>query len=112
LSAGVAFDLEFRATTCRGRLVALLCSLDALPTSLTLRDRLIDERHFMSNTQAAVVLGSSGSVGNALIKELIRNGSFKPIVTLVRRSQPDQVAARKPCSRSATCSLSTCASSR
>ena len=41
---------------------------------------------------AAVVLGASGSVGNALIAELIRNGSFKPIVTLLRRSQPDQVA--------------------
>jgi uncharacterized protein YbjT (DUF2867 family) len=46
----------------------------------------------MSSTQAAVVLGASGSVGNALIAELIRNGSFKPIVTLVRRSQPEQVA--------------------
>ena len=46
----------------------------------------------MSSTQAAVVLGASGSVGNALIQELIRDGSFKPIVTLVRRSQPDQVA--------------------
>src|SRR4051812_15904218 len=46
----------------------------------------------MASTQAAVVLGASGSVGNALITELIRNGSFKPIVTLVRRSQPDQVA--------------------
>lgn len=46
----------------------------------------------MSSTRAAVVLGASGSVGSALIKELIRNGSFKPIVTLVRRSQPDQVA--------------------
>jgi uncharacterized protein YbjT (DUF2867 family) len=52
----------------------------------------MDERHSMSSTHAAVVLGASGSVGNALIKELIRNGSFKPIVTLVRRSQPDQVA--------------------
>jgi uncharacterized protein YbjT (DUF2867 family) len=46
----------------------------------------------MSSTQAALVLGASGSVGNALIKQLIRDGSFKPIVTLVRRSQPDQVA--------------------
>ena len=46
----------------------------------------------MSSTHAAVVLGASGSVGNALIKELIRNASFNPIVTLVRRSQPDQVA--------------------
>ncbi len=55
-------------------------------------DRYIDERHFMSSLQAAVVLGASGSVGNALIQELIRNGSFTPIVTLVRRSQPDQVA--------------------
>jgi len=44
------------------------------------------------STQAAVILGASGSVGSALIKELIRSGSFKPIVTLVRRSQPDQVA--------------------
>jgi uncharacterized protein YbjT (DUF2867 family) len=43
-------------------------------------------------TQAAVVLGASGSVGNALVKELIRNGSFRPVVILVRRSQPDQVA--------------------
>lgn len=46
----------------------------------------------MSNTRAAVVLGASGSVGNALVAELIRNGSFNPIVTLVRRWQPDQVA--------------------
>jgi uncharacterized protein YbjT (DUF2867 family) len=46
----------------------------------------------MANTQAAVVLGASGSVGKALIEELIRNGSFRPIVTMVRRSQPEQVA--------------------
>jgi uncharacterized protein YbjT (DUF2867 family) len=46
----------------------------------------------MASTRAAVVLGASGSVGNALIKELIRHGAFKPIVTMVRRSQPDQVA--------------------
>jgi uncharacterized protein YbjT (DUF2867 family) len=44
------------------------------------------------STKAAVVLGASGSVGKALIAELIRNGAFSPIVTLVRRSQPDQVA--------------------
>ena len=46
----------------------------------------------MSSTQAALVLGASGSVGNALIKELIRSRSFTPIVTLVRRSQPEQIA--------------------
>ena len=46
----------------------------------------------MASTQLAVVLGASGSVGNGLIRELIRNGSFRPIVTLVRRSQPAQIA--------------------
>jgi len=46
----------------------------------------------MSSKQPAVVLGASGSVGNALIQALIQSGSFEPIVTLVRRSQPEQVA--------------------
>ncbi len=49
----------------------------------------------MSRTQAAVVLGASGSVGKALIAELIRNGSFRPIVTLVRRARPDEVATAR-----------------
>ena len=46
----------------------------------------------MTSKQGAVVLGASGSVGSALITELIRNGSFEPIVSLVRRSQPAQLA--------------------
>ncbi len=41
----------------------------------------------MSSKKAAVVLGASGSVGHALIHELIRNGGFQPIVTLVRRAR-------------------------
>lgn len=45
----------------------------------------------MSTTIAAVVLGASGSVGKALIKELIVRQSFAPIVTLLRRSQPEQL---------------------
>jgi uncharacterized protein YbjT (DUF2867 family) len=45
-----------------------------------------------STKQVAVVLGASGSVGNALIERLIADGSFDPIVTLVRRSQPPHVA--------------------
>jgi len=49
----------------------------------------------MSSKQAAVVLGASGSVGNALITQLIRSGSFNPIVTVVRRSQPGQVATAR-----------------
>ena len=46
----------------------------------------------MSSRQAAAVLGASGSVGSALVRELVRDGSFRPIVTVVRRSQPDEVA--------------------
>lgn len=63
-----------------------------LPASLRLRTRHSDGRFSMSGIRAAVVLGASGSVGKALIKELIRDRRFQPIVTLVRRSQPDQVA--------------------
>ncbi len=46
----------------------------------------------MSRQRAALVLGASGSVGNALVKELIRQRSLSPIVTLVRRAQPEQVS--------------------
>lgn len=46
----------------------------------------------MSSLQAAVVLGASGSVGQALIQELIGSGRFKTVLTLVRRSLPGQVA--------------------
>jgi len=41
-------------------------------------------------TKSAIVLGASGSVGKAVLQELVRNGSFATIATLVRRSQPDQ----------------------
>lgn len=46
----------------------------------------------MTDTVSAVVLGASGSVGGALVEELIRSKSFHTIVTLVRRSLPEQVA--------------------
>ena len=45
-----------------------------------------------AGARAAVVLGASGSVGHALVTALIRSGAFSPVVTLVRRSQPDHVA--------------------
>ncbi|HEY4320758.1 MAG TPA: hypothetical protein VGM77_06200 [Gemmatimonadales bacterium] len=41
---------------------------------------------------AAIILGASGSVGNALITELLRDGGFDPLVTLSRRSAPEVVA--------------------
>jgi uncharacterized protein YbjT (DUF2867 family) len=46
----------------------------------------------MSKARAAVVLGASGSVGQAVVQALAGARSFDPIVTLVRRSQPDAVA--------------------
>lgn len=46
----------------------------------------------MTRSQSAIVLGASGSVGGAVVSELIRTGAFDPIVTLVRRSLADQVA--------------------
>jgi len=49
----------------------------------------------MANRRAAVVLGASGSVGHALIKGLLRDGTFTPVVSLVRRSQPAQVASAR-----------------
>jgi uncharacterized protein YbjT (DUF2867 family) len=52
----------------------------------------------MSNRHAAVVLGASGSVGKALVAELIRSSAFSPVVSLVRRSQPEQVARAREAS--------------
>lgn len=49
----------------------------------------------MSDTTAAVVLGASGSVGRALVNELVRAGTLTPVITLVRRSQPDLVASAR-----------------
>ncbi len=46
----------------------------------------------MPHQTAAIVLGASGSVGTALVKALIADRSFAPIVSITRRSQPDQVA--------------------
>ncbi len=49
----------------------------------------------MAKKKTAVVLGASGSVGSALIEELIRSGSFKSILSLGRRSQTHQIAMAK-----------------
>jgi uncharacterized protein YbjT (DUF2867 family) len=42
----------------------------------------------MNDPRVAFVLGASGSVGQALVAELVRSAAFAPIVTLVRSSQP------------------------
>ena len=46
----------------------------------------------MTNKLGAVVLGASGSVGGAVIAALVRDGTLAPIVSVVRRSLPEQVA--------------------
>lgn len=46
----------------------------------------------MPRTTAAVVLGASGSVGKALVRALIADRGFSPVVSMTRRPQPEQVA--------------------
>ncbi len=46
----------------------------------------------MPHSTAAVVLGASGSVGKALVRALIADRGFTPVVSMTRRSQPEQVA--------------------
>jgi uncharacterized protein YbjT (DUF2867 family) len=43
-------------------------------------------------SRSAIVLGASGSVGHALVAELIRSAAFAQIVSLTRRAQPAQRA--------------------
>lgn len=49
----------------------------------------------MTAKRTAIVLGGSGSVGTALLRELLRSEDFDAVVTIVRRSQPDVVAMAK-----------------
>lgn len=46
----------------------------------------------MASKRTAIVLGGSGSVGQALIRELLHNDGFGAIITLVRRSLPESVS--------------------
>lgn len=45
----------------------------------------------MTSKRAAIVLGGSGSVGAALLRELLADGAFDPVISLTRRSVPDAV---------------------
>lgn len=46
-----------------------------------------------SSSRTAVVLGASGSVGAALMHELLTTGAFARVVSVARRSQPEWLAA-------------------
>ncbi len=51
------------------------------------------------NKRSALVLGGSGSVGTALLRELFHDDSFDSVITLSRRPQPDVVAMARSSGR-------------
>jgi uncharacterized protein YbjT (DUF2867 family) len=53
----------------------------------------------MSRTRTAIVLGGSGSVGAALLRELLHDDGFDAVVTLSRRSLPEAVAMAREAGR-------------
>ena len=53
----------------------------------------------MTSTRTAIVLGGSGSVGTALLRELLHDDGFKVVITLSRRSLPEAVAMARTARR-------------
>ena len=53
----------------------------------------------MASTHTALVLGGSGSVGTALLRELLHDDDFDAVVTLSRRSLPEAVATARTAGR-------------
>jgi len=49
----------------------------------------------MTSKRTAIVLGGSGSVGTALLRELFHDDGFDVVITLSRRSLPEAVACGK-----------------
>ncbi len=49
--------------------------------------------------RTAIVLGGSGSVGTALLRELFNDPGFTAVITLARRSNPEAVALARATSR-------------
>jgi uncharacterized protein YbjT (DUF2867 family) len=52
-----------------------------------------------SRKRTAVVLGGSGSVGTALLRELLHDDDFAAVITLSRRSLPEAVAVARAAGR-------------
>jgi uncharacterized protein YbjT (DUF2867 family) len=53
----------------------------------------------MTSKRTAIVLGGSGSVGTALLRELCRDDGFDAVVTLARRSLPEAVELARAAGR-------------
>ena len=54
----------------------------------------------MTSKRCAIVLGGSGSVGTALLRELLHADGFQAVITLSRRSLPEAVAMAQKAGRS------------
>jgi uncharacterized protein YbjT (DUF2867 family) len=53
----------------------------------------------MTNQRTAIVLGGSGSVGAALLRELFQGDGFGTIITVCRRSSPEAVSMARAAGR-------------
>jgi uncharacterized protein YbjT (DUF2867 family) len=53
----------------------------------------------MTSTRTAIVLGGSGSVGTALLRELFHDDGFDTVISLSRRSLPEAVAMARTTGR-------------
>ena len=53
----------------------------------------------MTRKRTAIVLGGSGSVGTALLRELFRDDGFEAVITLSRRSLPEALAMARAAGR-------------
>jgi uncharacterized protein YbjT (DUF2867 family) len=53
----------------------------------------------MTSKRTAIVLGASGSVGTALLRELFHDDGFDAVITLSRRSLPEAVAMARTAGR-------------
>ena len=53
----------------------------------------------MTSKRTAIVLGGSGSVGTALLRELLHDDGFNAVITLSRRSLPEAVAMARGAGR-------------
>jgi uncharacterized protein YbjT (DUF2867 family) len=59
----------------------------------------------LTSKRTAIVLGGSGSVGTALLRELCHDDGFDAVITLSRRSLPEAVARARTAGRSLVESL-------
>jgi NAD(P)-dependent dehydrogenase (short-subunit alcohol dehydrogenase family) len=53
----------------------------------------------MPSKRTAIVLGGSGSVGTALLRELFHDDGFDAVITLSRRSLPESVTMARTAGR-------------